>query len=267
MSLSLAWWMIGRDGGLSTLCHSWGFACQQKVLKTFPGPCYLCSENGVVWLWHTLLNLYIWLAFSSLYDSISLALWLIWRDGGLGTLCPSCWFTCQKRVLKTFPSPGYLHFKDRVVWRWHPLVSFYIWLAISSCYSSIHLALWFIRRDGGFKTLCCSCGFACQQKLLKMFPGPGYLRSEDGIVWRWHPLVNLYIWLAIWSCCDSIPFALWLIGRDGGLSTLCPSCGFACQQRMLKTFLGPGYLHSKDGVVRLWHPLVNLYIWLTILSC
>ena len=27
------------------------------------------------------------------------------------------------------------------------------------------------------------------------------------------------------------------------------SCGFACQQRVLKTFPGPGYLHSEDGVV------------------
>ena len=30
---------------------------------------------------------------------------------------------------------------------------------------------------------------------------------------------------------------------------LCHSCGFACQQRVLKTFPGPGYLRSKDGVV------------------
>ena len=39
------------------------------------------------------------------------------------------------------------------------------------------------------------------------------------------------------------------IYRDGGLSTLCHSCGFACQQRVLKTFPGPGYLHAGDGVV------------------
>ena len=30
--------LIGRDGGVSTLCHSCGFACQQRVLKTLPGP-------------------------------------------------------------------------------------------------------------------------------------------------------------------------------------------------------------------------------------
>ena len=51
------------------------------------------------------------------------------------------------------------------------------------------------------------------------------------------------------SCCGSIPLTLGLIGMDGGLSTLCHSCGFACQQRVLKTFPGSGYLHSKDGVV------------------
>ena len=39
-----------------------------------------------------------------------------------------------------------------------------------------------------------------------------------------------------------------LIGRDGGLSTLCHGCGFAFQQRVLKTFPDPGYLHLKDEV-------------------
>ena len=39
--------LIGRDGGLSTLCHSYGFACQQRVLKTFPDPDYNHSEDGV----------------------------------------------------------------------------------------------------------------------------------------------------------------------------------------------------------------------------
>ena len=39
------------------------------------------------------------------------------------------------------------------------------------------------------------------------------------------------------------------IGMDGGLSALCHSCGFACQERVLNTFLDPGYLRSKDRVV------------------
>ena len=46
----------------------------------------------------------------------------------------------------------------------------------------------------------------------------------------------------------------------GGLSALCHTRGFHCQQRVLKTFPGPGYLRSKDGVVRLWHLLLNLYV-------
>ena len=66
------------------------------------------------------------------------------------------------------------------------------------------------------------------------------------------------------TCYGSIPLALRLIGRDGGLSTLCHSCGFACQQRVLKTFPDPGYLHSEDGVVWLWDPLVNLCIYIYI---
>ena len=35
-------------GGLSTSSHSYGSACQQKVLETFTGPGYLHSEDGVV---------------------------------------------------------------------------------------------------------------------------------------------------------------------------------------------------------------------------
>ena len=38
---------IGSNGGLSTLCHRCGFACQQRVLKTFPGLGYLRSEDKV----------------------------------------------------------------------------------------------------------------------------------------------------------------------------------------------------------------------------
>ena len=35
-------------GGLSTMCHSCGVAFQQRVLKAFPGPGYLCSEDKIV---------------------------------------------------------------------------------------------------------------------------------------------------------------------------------------------------------------------------
>ena len=60
--------------------------------------------------------------------------------------------------------------------------------------------------------------------------------------------IYIYIYIYIHYIC-SIPLAFGLIGRDGGLSTLCHSCGFACQQRVLKTFPGPGYLRSEDEVV------------------
>ena len=60
--------------------------------------------------------------------------------------------------------------------------------------------------------------------------------------------MHINIWLTISSCYGSIPLALGLKGRDGGLSILCHSCGFACKQRVLKTCPGPGYLLSEDGV-------------------
>ena len=176
-------------------------------LKTFPGPGYLCSENGVVWLWHALVNLYIWLTISSRYGSILLALRLISGDGGSCALCHSSGFTCQQKVLKTFNSLGYLCSEDGVVWLWHQLVNFYIGITISSCYGSIPLALGLIGSDGGFRTLCHSCQIASQQRVLKIFPCPGYLCSENGVVWLWHRLVNFYIWITISSCYGSIPLA------------------------------------------------------------
>ena len=102
--------------------------------------------------------------------------------------------------IRAFPGPGYLRFEDGVVWLWHSLVNLYIWLTISSCYSSILLTLGLIERDGGLSTLCHSSGFACQQTVPKTFPGPGYLRSEDGVVWLWH--YNIGIYISIYICIE-----------------------------------------------------------------
>ena len=74
-------------------------------------------------------------------------------------------------------------------------------------------------------------------------------------IYMYNLLVNLYIRLTISSCYSSIPLTLGLIGRDGGLSTLCHGCRFACRQRVLTTFPSPGYLRSEDGVV--WLTLGN----------
>ena len=38
--------LIRKDGGLSTLCHSCGFALQKRVLKTFPGPVISTPRMG-----------------------------------------------------------------------------------------------------------------------------------------------------------------------------------------------------------------------------
>ena len=41
-----------------------------------------------------------------------------------------------------------------------------------------------------FEHLRHSCGFACQQRVLKMFSGPGYLHSEEGVLWLWYLLIS-----------------------------------------------------------------------------
>ena len=176
-------------------------------------------------------------------------------------------FCLSAEGLKTFPGIGYFQSEDGVVWLWHPLANLYIRLTLSSCYDSIPLALGLIGRGDVLNTLCHSGGFACQERMLKTFSGPVFYHSKDGVVWLWHLLVNLYLWLTISSWYGSIPLGLGLIGRDTGLSTLGHSCGLAFQQSVLKAFPASGYLHSENGVVRLWHPLVNSYIWLRISSC
>ena len=40
-----------------------------------------------------------------------------------------------------------------------------------------------------------------------------------------------------------------LLKKIEKLEYLCHSCGFPCQQRVLKAFSNPGYLRSDDGVV------------------
>ena len=75
-----------------------------------------------------------------------------------------------------------------------------------------------------------------------------------------------YGWLTISSYYGSIPLTLELIVRDDGLITLCHSCEFACQQRVLKTFPGPGYLPSEDAVVRLWLYFLNCFLLNTAIT-
>ena len=59
-SIFLSLVLIEKDGGFSTLGHNVELDYKHRVPKTFPGPCYLCSKDGVVWLWRLLVNLYVY---------------------------------------------------------------------------------------------------------------------------------------------------------------------------------------------------------------
>ena len=58
----------------------------------------------------------------------------------------------------------------------------------------------------------------------------------------------MYVYIYIYMYYGLIPLTLGLKGRDGDFSTLCHSCGFTCQQRVLKTVPGPGFIRSEDKV-------------------
>ena len=63
--------VIGRVSGLGTLCHTCWFTYQQTVLKIFPGPDYLHSGDGTIWIWHFRVKLYMWLTVWSCCSSIA----------------------------------------------------------------------------------------------------------------------------------------------------------------------------------------------------
>ena len=97
-SVTLSIWteLIGRGFKFYSGQHSIATLNNPSLVNTI-------YEDGVVWLCHWLVNLYIWLTISSCYSSIPLTLGLIGRDDGLSTVCHSCRFACKQRVLKTFP--------------------------------------------------------------------------------------------------------------------------------------------------------------------
>ena len=74
-----------------------------------------------------------------------------------------------------------------------------------------------------------------------------------------HFCIKLFLVTTVCLCIYSIYLCM---HRDGGLSTLCHSCGFACQQRVTKTFLGPGYLRSEDGVGSLTMAFTGKFIYM-----
>ena len=119
-----------------------------------------------------------------------------------------------------------------------------------------------IGRDGGLNTLCHNCEFYFQQRVLKRFPGPGYLFSKDGVAWMWHFFVNMHMCGTPYYLVTPQSQCFVVIERDCGLSTLCHNSRFACQKRVLKTFPGPGYVFSKEGVGWLWNFFVNLHIYI-----
>ena len=57
----------------------------------------------------------------------------------------------------------------------------YIYIYNLSCYSSISVPFGDMEH-GDLSTLCHSCVFVCYQVVLKTFPVPGNLRSEDRVV-------------------------------------------------------------------------------------
>ena len=171
-------------------------------------------------------------------------------------------------MLKVFSGHGYLLSQHRVVGLCQLLVNLYIWRTILTCRDSIHLALALIGKHGCLSTLCYRWFFNCQPRMLKMFPGPGYLFSEKRVVWLTRTFTGKFLYMTHQFIFLRLNLFGMRSGREnGGLSTLCHRFGFACPQKVLTTFPGTGYCLSDDMLIWLWQLPVNLYIWVTISSC
>ena len=134
-------------------------------------------------------------------------------------------------------------------------------LTISSCCASILLTLMLIGRNGGLRTLLqLQVWLSAWGAKNVSWPWPSLLRGWSSLSMVFTGKF-VWLWLTISSCHGSISLTLVLISRDCGLRTLCKTYGFDSQQRVLKTFPGPGYLSSKDGIVSLWHSLINYYVY------
>ena len=83
--------VIRRDSGLSTLCHSYRFACQQRVLKMFPGNGCFSSEDGIILLGHFLVIVHIYgsLFYRATYQSSTL--WALGVIVVCAFLCKAVW--------------------------------------------------------------------------------------------------------------------------------------------------------------------------------
>ena len=107
---------------------------------------------------------------------------------------------------------------------------------IAAAQSQYLLAIW---RNSGLITMCLSCGFACQPRVLKIFSSHGYsIREWDSMTMIF--LVNLHMFSSpIYTATAQCQYLI-TIGRNGSVITLCLSCSFAGQWRVLKIFPGPG---------------------------
>ena len=75
-----------------------------------------------------------------------------------------------------------------------------------------------------------------------------YTHKHTRIHTRRHFVVNLHVYGSPFYLATTQSHSIMAIGRDNGLSTLCHSCRFTCQQRVLKTFPGSDYLYPEDGI-------------------
>ena len=75
-------------------------------------------------------------------------------------------------------------------------------------------------------------------------------------------MVNMDIYSSRFYLAMTQSQCLMVIWRDDGLSTLCNSCSFACQQRVLKLFLASEYLRFEDGRDNLTMVNTDIYIYI-----
>ena len=137
-----------------------------------------------------------------------------------------------------------------VSWSWLSLLRECVSLTMTSTSKFVYMAHHFILlRLNPFSLRVDRLGWMYQHSLSELRV---CLSAEGAKIFFWHWLSLLRGWGSLPmapTCYGSIPLVLGLISRDSGLNTVSHRCEFACQQKVPKTFPGPGYLRSNDVVV------------------
>lgn len=177
----------------------------------FQGPDYLHSDDGIVWIWHILINLQI---FNYLWWCEGMVVW-IFSVAFVQFYLPEDAKNVSWARLTLFQRCCSLCSS-----LWHFLINLHIYRSIFCLATAQSQCLILIGRGGGLIVLPRSCSFAYHQTQLKALRVTCCLPSADGVIWLYLFLGNFHIYYSEFYFAIAQMPCLMAIDRYDGCSTL-----------------------------------------------